>query len=458
MDAFVSRKRPRVSPEPAASLLKPSPTTSRTVSVDEHEESTEFKLALLASTCPDRTYEHHVLLDCLLASDGSVEEASKTLSEQHRLALASPPRKPSSTGRQSSMAAYVAQPGDSKGRCLKPAKKGKTLHLFSAQDIEHSTPCSIVHNFLPAPEANELLRELLQEAPTFHRQTFQLFDRTVQSPHSMAFFVDTILDVEKQKTEYVYNGSTIADVRQTAPEMLKVSQRVQKTVNEEIERRCREFYPGGKKLKFQSPDPFRTNASFVNCYDGGTESVGYHSDQLTYLGPRAVIGSLSLGVAREFRVRRIVPSDEPASADAQGQIAIHLPHNSLLIMHAEMQEEWKHAVAPAQTIDPHPIAGNKRLNITYRCYQDYLHPKYTPRCNCNVPTVLRCVQKKRATRGRYVWMCHSHYTPGSKGCEYFSWAEFDEDGRPPWTEGYKGNANVPSTEQPNHFGEQSRSS
>lgn len=162
-------------------------------------------------------------------------------------------------------------------------------------------------------------------------------------------------------------------------------------------------------------------------------SVGYHSDQLTYLGPRAVIGSLSLGVAREFRVRRVVARDEgkndaknghfpgttacsaPTRADAEGQISIHLPHNSLLVMHAEMQEEWKHSIAPASAIDPHPLAGNRRLNITYRCYKASLHPRFTPRCKCGVPTVLRCVQRKRENRGRYMWMCHANYTPGQEG-------------------------------------------
>jgi hypothetical protein len=162
-------------------------------------------------------------------------------------------------------------------------------------------------------------------------------------------------------------------------------------------------------------------------------SVGYHADQLTYLGPRAIIGSLSLGVAREFRVRRIVARDndeDPTAlrtnplekqtnsaerADSEGQIAIHLPHNSLLVMHAEMQEEWKHSIAPSPVIDPHPIAGNKRINITYRCYKDHLHPKYTPRCKCGIPCVLRCVQRKKENRGRYMWSCHSHYTPGNEG-------------------------------------------
>lgn len=65
-----------------------------------------------------------------------------------------------------------------------------------------------------------------------------------------------------------------------------------------------------------------------------------------------------------------------AAADAQGQISIHLPHNSLLVMHAEMQEEWKHSIHPAKAIDPHPVSGNTRINITYRYYRDAFHPRF----------------------------------------------------------------------------------
>ena len=256
--------------------------------------------------------------------------------------------------------------------------------------------------------------------------------------------------------------------------MRRVSSNVKTAVNSEISKRIKTHYPQGKKLQYQSQDEWIPNAAFVNCYSGGAESVGFHSDQLTYLGPRAVIGSLSLGVAREFRVRRIVARDgggevneaskDNLRADAEGQIAIHLPHNSLLVMHAEMQEEWKHSIHPAATIAPHPVSGNKRINVTYRHYKESFHPKYanyikheiiltmfrrfTPRCHCNIATVLRCVQRKKENRGRYMWMCHAGNTPGKEGsvsltalstseanlfsCSFFKWAQFDDDGNPPW--------------------------
>lgn len=221
--------------------------------------------------------------------------------------------------------------------------------------------------------------------------------------------------------------------------MRKISPKVQDAVNTEVATRIR-TYPNGEKLKYQSPDAWKPNAAFVNCYNGGSESVGYHSDQLTYLGPRAIIGSISLGVAREFRVRQIIPQEADSKekskepSDAEGQIAIHLPHNSLLVMHAEMQETWKHSIAPAQAIDPHPISGNRRINITYRNYKSLLHPKYTPKCKCGVPTILRVVQRKKENLGRYFWMCYAGNVPGKEGCTYFEWAEFDDDGNPIWND------------------------
>ncbi|KAK3208149.1 hypothetical protein GRF29_96g1543810 [Pseudopithomyces chartarum] len=373
MDAFVSRKRKRVD-EPSAALPE------RPVEEDLDDDSTDFKLALLASLHP--TVDQGTLLEALLASDGAVEHASDVLS-------ANPiPKKRATTaavGYQSSLSSYRLN-SPVTGSAKKPlVRKGQTLYLYAPEDIEAHTPCSIVHNFLPRDQADALTQELVAEAPTYNNIEFQLFDRVVQSPHTFCFYVNSLAEAEQQKTEYIYDGRKVDDVRQSTPEMLRACPQVEEAVNREIARRIRDFYPGGKKLKFQTARPWKANTAFVNCYDGPKECVGYHADQLTYLGPRAVIGSLSLGVAREFRVRKVHAEDEQyrkedgSLADAQGQISIHLPHNSLLIMHAEMQEEWKHSIAPAQAIDPHPVAGNRRLNITYRYYKENLHPRYTPK-------------------------------------------------------------------------------
>ena len=102
-----------------------------------------------------------------------------------------------------------------------------------------------------------------------------MFDRAVESPHTFRFYVDTWEEAEIQKTEYMYNGGSVQNIGQTPPDMLRVSTIVQKAVNEEVRRRISDFYPNGQKLKFQPPEEWKPNASFVNCYDGGKESVGW---------------------------------------------------------------------------------------------------------------------------------------------------------------------------------------
>ncbi|KAI1419404.1 hypothetical protein F5Y12DRAFT_720758 [Xylaria sp. FL1777] len=396
---------------------------------DGDEDSTEMKLAMLVSLFPDISQE--VLLDALLANTGVVDQAASSLLDSRTEPKQS--RAAATVGAQTSLRSFasISHATGETGTVKKAkllSKKGATLFLYDPKDIAEHTPCSIIHNFLPQEEANDLLREMLEESKSFKRATFKLFDNIVQSPHTSSFYVATEAELNTQKHEYFYYGGRLEDVRRITPQLLRVRPKVQEAVNKGIQTR--------KKLKYQCPDEWTPNAAFVNCYDGPHESVGYHSDHLTYLGPRAVIGSLSLGVAREFRVRRIVPKDADNNltedGDAQGQISIHLPHNSLLIMHAEMQEEWKHSIAPAQAIDPHPIAGNRRINITYRDYKPNFHPNFTPRCKCNLPAILRTVQRKKENWGRHFWMCHRGNVPAQENCSFFQWADFDDDGIPNW--------------------------
>lgn len=436
MEAFISRKRRRKSPGPQADGSDPK--TIPIPVIEDEEESTDVKLAILSSLQPDRSQDD--LLELLLGCEGSVAAALEVLSCTQNDVPPPLKRRITTPGMQIALPFKSCNTSPSKSNLQPLTRKGKTLHLYTPEDIAQNTPCSIVHNFLPSDLANALLKELLAEVSTFESIQFKIFDNVVKSPHTACFYVDSLEDIQRQRTEYYYNGNDLGDVRQILPVMRQVSDRVRDAVNREIGVRIREFYPNGEKLKYQSSKPWQPNAAFVNCYDGGAQHVGYHSDQLSYLGPRAIIGSLSLGVAREFRVRKIVPKDDPidesgkpdsAAADVSGQIAIHLPHNSLLVMHAEMQEEWKHSIAPASNVTPHPTADNKRINITYRWYRDEFRPKYTPKCKCGVPCVLKCVQKQKANRGRYMWMCQVGNKPGGgDGCGHFEWGKFTDDGVP----------------------------
>jgi hypothetical protein len=204
MDAFVSRKRRRVE-EPEKLVGAQVPTPSQEYGTQE-EESTDFKLAILASLHP--SLDETTLLEALLASEGFVEQASDWLAHRNNTS----PRKrstPTSVGFQSSLSSYRISPKE--GGLIKKqlVKKGQTLHLYSPEDIEAHTPCSIIHNFLPTKQADDLLIQLLDEADTYSSIEFKLFDKVVWSPHTFCFYVNSMAEAEEQKTEYIYDGRKV---------------------------------------------------------------------------------------------------------------------------------------------------------------------------------------------------------------------------------------------------------
>lgn len=195
-------------------MLQPAPPLltafQRTSTPEQEEESTDFKLALLASLHP--AVDETMLLEALLASDGSVEQASSCLEQD----TFTSPRKRSTNavvGYQSSLSSYRLKSDGSGSSKKSLVKKGKTLYLYSPDDIEKHTPCSIIHNFLPLQQANAMLRQLLDETPTFQSLEFQLFDRVVKSAHTFCFYVNSLADAEEQQTQYIYDGRK-AEVRQ----------------------------------------------------------------------------------------------------------------------------------------------------------------------------------------------------------------------------------------------------
>ena len=208
MDSFVSRKPAKQLPSSSSSsvLQEQTPSVQHQTVNDDQEDTTDLKLATLSSLFP--TIDQATLLDLLISTDGSVEKVYYSLSGQSGVVSPRKKRPATSIGHQTSLTAFRKFENGSpipKRRAL--TRKGQTLHLYSPEDIAAHTPCSILHNFLPAPEADDLLRELLEEAPTFERQTFQMFDHVVQSPHSACFYVESLEERDRQRTEYLYNGS-----------------------------------------------------------------------------------------------------------------------------------------------------------------------------------------------------------------------------------------------------------
>ncbi|KAG0365096.1 hypothetical protein BGZ54_006861 [Gamsiella multidivaricata] len=257
---------------------------------------------------------------------------------------------------------------------------------------------------------------MLKDSETWNRNRWWLFERMVESPHKTSYFAEQENDME-EVSEWTYNGMKQDPPRRFLPEMDEAKAVVRRIVNEL--RKTRTIHP------YEVQGSWDCNVAAANHYAHSKESVGWHADKLTYLGPRPTIGSLTLGATRFFRIRKVVP--DAKRPDTAGQlISIALPHNSLCIMWPPMQEEWKHDVPPQATVTPHPISGMARINITFRLRREGFTPEDTPVCKCGVAMVLRCVFKNKANYGRYFYMCYAAGSNEGRTCGAFHWVDMDE--------------------------------
>jgi alkylated DNA repair dioxygenase AlkB len=93
------------------------------------------------------------------------------------------------------------------------------------------------------------------------------------------------------------------------------------------------------------------NSVLLNRYRSGADSMGWHADREPELGPRPVIASVSLGVARTFDLRH----------NRTGVVqSFSLKGGSLLVMKGNTPAQWRHRV-PKE-----PRVTGERINLTFR--------------------------------------------------------------------------------------------
>lgn len=105
----------------------------------------------------------------------------------------------------------------------------------------------------------------------------------------------------------------------------------------------------------------RYNSCLANLYRHGRDSVGWHADDEAPLGERPTIASVSLGVTRDFNIKR---------KDRSGLVTIPLGHGDLLVMRNESQLSWLHC------LPKRPKVTARRVNLTFRWFDS---PDLEPR-------------------------------------------------------------------------------
>jgi hypothetical protein len=91
------------------------------------------------------------------------------------------------------------------------------------------------------------------------------------------------------------------------------------------------------------------NYCLLNRYRSGSDSMGWHADDEPEMGN--VIGSLSLGATRKFRIRHNVTRETKTFAAG---------HGTLIIMAGTMQQFWQHEVPKTKQV------VGERINLTFR--------------------------------------------------------------------------------------------
>ena len=93
----------------------------------------------------------------------------------------------------------------------------------------------------------------------------------------------------------------------------------------------------------------RYNYCLLNRYRSGADSVGLHADNEPGMGN--VIGSVSLGATRTFRIRHNRTKESRT---------FQLGNGTLIIMAGTMQQFWKHEIPKTKE------NVGERINLTYR--------------------------------------------------------------------------------------------
>lgn len=91
------------------------------------------------------------------------------------------------------------------------------------------------------------------------------------------------------------------------------------------------------------------NYCLCNRYRSGQDSMGWHADDEPEMGE--VIGSLSLGAERKFRIRHNVSRQTQTFAAG---------HGTLIVMGGTMQRYWQHCVPKTKRL------VGERINLTFR--------------------------------------------------------------------------------------------
>jgi alkylated DNA repair dioxygenase AlkB len=187
--------------------------------------------------------------------------------------------------------------------------------MRAVEAASQDAPITFIPDFLDQETADQAFATLLAEIP-WERRTTEMYGKEIVIPR-MEFWV--------ADHPYTYSHRTYQP-RPWTPTLVKIRTDIETAT----------------RTKF--------NSVLLNRYESGNDSVGWHADDEPEMSQENAIASLSLGATRSFQMRK---GDGPIQT-------IELGHGSLLVMHAGMQQKWRHRVP--KTRKP----CGTRINLSFR--------------------------------------------------------------------------------------------
>ena len=162
--------------------------------------------------------------------------------------------------------------------------------------------------------------EILTKNIEWKQDFIKMFGRSHPIPRLSAWYGD-------EKKTYTYSGITMTPIPWTK-ELLDLRNKIEHF----------------SKIRF--------NSVLLNYYRSGNDSVSWHSDDERELGETPVIGSVSFGGIRKFRLRNKKEKNKVHS--------LELENGSLLLMKGRTQKFWEHEIPKTKK----KVSG--RINLTFR--------------------------------------------------------------------------------------------
>ena len=189
--------------------------------------------------------------------------------------------------------------------------------LFDLPDAElHYRP-----QFFPKPTADRLLQELMEKIE-WTQNKIRFYGKESLVPRLEAWYGD-------HGKSYAYSGIQM-NPKPWTKELVEIKEAIEK----------------------EASVPF--NSVLINYYRDGKDRVAWHSDDEKELGQNPIIGSVSLGAERKFKLRHKKYKENGLKTE------IMLQHGSFLLMKGPTQHHWMHEIPrTAKPIGP-------RINLTFR--------------------------------------------------------------------------------------------